>query len=377
MTSGSEGALGVRLAMMRVAGSMMGSGVYLLPASLAAFGSISILAWLATIIVALGLATMFAQLVAGQRDGDPVGFIGAIEQMVGKPAAMSAAGLYWLQGILGNVALALGVTGYAGAVFPLLASPALTLVTPILVVWLLTGLALLGPKLVARIEEWTLSIGLLPVLAAGTIGWFFFDPTLFAASWNVTGRPIAQILPSAMLTILWAYLGLESASLAARFVRDPQRTVPIATIGGVLLASAIYVSACTVVAGIIPAAQLARSSAPFADIALQAGGGTVAVFVAICAAMRASGTLAGWVLLTAESGRLVVTMANAGSRQQSLAFNMIGNALLATAGLAAVAGQPLINAFTTVINLTVFVMLFVYSLATIAWAMMIRSRSRY
>lgn len=376
MSNATEGKLGIRLAIMLVAGSMMGSGVYLLPASLAAFGSVSILAWLATIVVALGLAMMFAHLVAGQRDGDPAGFIGAIERALGKPAAMTAAGLYWLQGILGNVALALAVTGYASVLLPPLAFPAMTLATPIMIVWILTGLALSGPRLVARIEEWTLAIGLLPVLAAGTIGWLLFDPAVFIASWNVTGRSLAEVLPPAMLTILWAYLGLESASLAARFVRDPQRTIPIATIGGVLLASVVYVSACTVVAGIIPAAELARSSAPFADIAKHIGGVTVAVIVATCAALRAGGTLAGWILLTGESGRLVFTMAGAGPRAGSYSRHLTGNALLVTAGLTAAASQPLIDAFTTVINLTVVVMLLVYAIAIAAWAKALRFRKR-
>lgn len=351
--------LGPLPATLLVAGSMIGSGVYLLPASLGQVGSVAILSWVAAIAAAFVFAGVFVRLVA--LPGGDRGFIASITGAFGAPAGFVAAALYWLQAMLGNVALALAVTGYLQAVIPALRHGAAATACTVAVIWTLVLLNLAGPRLVARLEGWTLVLGLIPVLAAATIGWWWFDPAVFAASWNVSGQSWHATLAPTTVLILWAFLGLESACLAAGVVRDPARTLPLATLGGVTLAAAIYLSACTALTGMLPATALAGSSAPFADAAARIGTPALGAIVAWCAALKAAGTLGGWVLLTTESGQLALMREHRGSG--STARHLTVGGILLTIVIIVIADPSVARQFTIVINATVVVMLCVYALA--------------
>lgn len=356
--------LGPLLATLLVAGSMIGSGVYLLPASLGAIGSVSVLAWLAAIVAALVFAGVFAWLAGLGGDGG-LGFVGSIAAAFGPVPGFVAAVLYWLQGVLGNVALALAVTGYLSSLMPGLAQMWPATACTIAVIWLFVGLNLFGPRIVAQLEGWTLLLGLAPVLAAGTLGWLFFDPHLFAASWNVGGKPATQVLPQAVVLVLWAFLGLESACLAPAMLKDPARTAPLATLGGVLLAAIIYLSACTALTGILSARTLAASAAPFADAAGRMGGGSAAALVAVTAAFKAAGTLGAWVLLTSAAGQQATGL-GAPRRIEAKApstANFVANGVLLTVIALLIASPSIAGQFTAVINAAVILMLCVYGMA--------------
>jgi len=211
--------------------------------------------------------------------------------------------LYWISGWIGNVAIALAGTGYLSAFFPVLKAPAAAAGCTLAIIWLVTIINFLGARRVADFEGATLLIGLLPVLGVAVLGWFAFDPAVFAASWNVSGRPDAAAVPATIALIFWAFVGLESASVAAGVVRNPARDVPIATLAGVALAAFVYLAASLAISGLLPAAALAASSAPFADAAGRWVGAAAAALVAGCAVLKALGTLSGWVLVTAEVAR--------------------------------------------------------------------------
>lgn len=364
-TAVTDGKLGLGLATMLVAGTMMGSGVYLLPASLAVVGSSSILAWLIAIVAALLFAAIFANLTGRGAGG---GFVQRIEDAFGARAGFMAAAFYWMQGVFGNVALALAVTGYCGAIVPALTEPNRMLATTLAVLALFTILSLYGPRLIARMEGWTLALGLIPVLGAATIGWFWFDPAVFQQSWNMTSAPVSAHLPSTVVMILWAFLGLESASLAASMVRDPAKTVPRATMLGVLFAALVYLSACTMINGIIPAETLAKSTAPFADMTQNLFGAGLGMAVAICAALRASGALGGWMLVTAESGRLALLAGktDAGQNHRPPARHILANSALLVAICLMMSSGSLSEQFTLVINAAVILMLCTYAMAAAA-----------
>ncbi len=284
-----------------VAGNMIGSGVYLLPATLGAFGSVTVIGWVVSGLAAFLLAGVFV-LLFRLRPGS-VGMVRQVRDGLGRFFGFHASLLYWVGGWVGNVAIAVAGTGYLSIFFPVLndAMPA-TLCT-VGTIWAMTLLNLLGARRVADFEGGTLLIGLLPVLGVGVLGWFAFDPEIFRESWNVTGRTDLQVLPGTLSLIFWAFVGLESASVAAAVVRDPARDVPIATLGGVALAAVVYVAASVAISGLLPAATLAQSIAPFADAAGRWVGAAAAALVAGCAVLKAFGTLSGWLLVTAEVAR--------------------------------------------------------------------------
>jgi APA family basic amino acid/polyamine antiporter len=111
---------------------------------------------------------------------------------------------------------------------------------------------------------------------------------------------------SAILT-LWAFLGLESATVPARNIEKPERNVPLATFWGTLLAALIYILTCSIVVLLLPASQLESSSAPLADVIRMFWGDGVASTLALFAFVSGFGALNGWILLQAEMPRVLAS----------------------------------------------------------------------
>lgn len=298
MTDAEGKKLGPLLATVIVAGNMIGSGVYLLPATLGAIGSISLVGWGIAAAGALVLAGAFAVL-ARLRPHDG-GLVGYVRESFGRLAGFQAGWLYFVTCLAGNVAIALAVTGYATYFLPALKSPAGSAACTVAVLWLVTFAAILGPKAVGRFGAATLVLGLAPILLVAIGGWIWFDPAMLAANWNVTGKPPTGALEASVVSVFWAFLGLESANAVNAVVRHPERNVPIAALGGVALAAVVYIAAAAAIMGIVPAGELAASTAPFALVVQRVLGPAAGMAIALCALVKAAGTLAGWLLVTGQ-----------------------------------------------------------------------------
>src|SRR4029079_18760528 len=140
---------------------------------------------------------------------------------------------------------------------------------------------------------------LVPLVLIGTLGFLWIDGANFTP-FNTSGQSNISAISAAAALTLWAYLGLESATVPAGDVIDPERTIPRATILGVLIAAAVYISVTTVAIGVVPSADLARSSAPLADVARVMWGTVGGVLVAIGAVISTVGALNGFTLLTGQ-----------------------------------------------------------------------------
>jgi arginine:agmatine antiporter len=296
-----ERKIGPALATVLVANNMIGSGIFLLPASLAAIGSMTTIAWVIGLAGALLVAAVFARLgQAAPQAGGPCAYAGAA---FGPYIGFQADVIYWLSGWIGTAAIALTVVGYLASFVPALGAPAARTAAAIAIIWALTLLNVMGPRLVCQLNSLMLVAGLLPIALVATLGWWHFDSRIFWSSWNVTQQPASAVLPASLALVFWAFLGLESASVASAIVVRPQRNVPIATVCGVLLAGVVYFASSTAIMGIVPAAALARSTAPFADAVRVMSGPAIAGIVGLMALCKAVSTLAGWILLLGEIGK--------------------------------------------------------------------------
>jgi arginine:agmatine antiporter len=370
-TSDQAGKLGPFLAMIVVAGGMIGSGIYLLPASLAAFGSLSILGWGLAILGALMLGGVFSFL-AILRPQAP-GLFAYVRDALGPGAGFVAGVVYWAVCWVGNVPIAIGVTGYLSVFFPQLARPPAATLTSLAVLWLLVGANLIGPKFVARLGAWALVLGLAPVFLVAVGGWFYFRPAIFAASWNVTHEALWKAVPASAVIAFFGFLGVEYASVIAPLVREPARNVPIATLGGLAFAALVYVAMSGVIMGILPAAVLVRSSAPVAAAAAPLLGGLVAGAVALCAMLKACGALGAGILAAAETARSDAVMkpigARAGPEQRRVkasAGNLVLVGLMMSLVTVASASPSLGRQFTIVADVTVVLSMAVYTAACVA-----------
>jgi len=288
-----------------VASNMVGSGIFLLPATLATVGSITIIGWLIATVGALLVALILARL--GRLSPLAGGPCAYADEALGPFWGFQSTAIYWVSCWSGNIAIAVTATGYLISLIPLLAPALHAALATVALIWGMTLLNILGPRLVCQFESFALALGLIPIVLIATLGWRYFDPAIFTASWNVQHEPFFSAVPKSLVLVFWAFTGLESASVAAAVVHVPERNVAIATIGGVLIAAVVYIASSSVMMGLIPAAELAKSSAPFVDAASRMLGSVlgpvVGVLVAVLALLKTTGTLGGWILMTAQTGK--------------------------------------------------------------------------
>ena len=211
--------------------------------------------------------------------------------------------LYWLAGWIGNVALAVVGVGYLSYFFPILKEPWVLGMVCVAVMWLFTLINIIGPNLVARVQSVTTILALIAIIGVAIIGWFGFSWETYMDAWNVSGKDSFGAVQGVLNVTLWSFIGVETAAVAAGVVKNPKKNVPIATIGGVSIAAVTYVLSCTAIMGAIPNDQLIKSAAPFADAAKLALGNTGGAVVSFCAAVGCLGSLGGWILATAQSGK--------------------------------------------------------------------------
>ncbi len=281
-----------------VMGNMIGSGVFLLPASLAPYGGVSLLGWLVSTLGALLLALVFARLSrAAPATGGPYAYS---RRAFGDLAGFLVAWGYWISMWCTNAALAVAGVGYLDPFLPsLVRSPATAAAMALAAIWLLSAVNLRGVREAGRVQSATTILKILPLAAVGIGGLFLFDASHFALA-DGGGRAILSGTTATATLTLWAFLGLESATIPASSVRDPARTIPRATIVGTALAAGIYVISTVGVMAVLPRAALAASTAPFSDAATVLAGEWAGAIVALGAAISCFGALNGWILLTGQ-----------------------------------------------------------------------------
>ena len=121
-----------------VVGNMIGSGVFLTPAALAAYGPISIIGWIFSGFCALSLAFVFSRLSSKLpiAHGGPYAFtrIG-----LGDFAGFLVAWGYWISVWCANAAIIVALVSYLGYFFPILNSdPLVAVILGLIILWVVT-----------------------------------------------------------------------------------------------------------------------------------------------------------------------------------------------------------------------------------------------
>jgi basic amino acid/polyamine antiporter, APA family len=347
--------LGFWMCLALVVGNIVGSGVYLLPASLAPYGLNSIFGWLITAGGAIALAVVFAQLsrILPQAGGPYVYARVAFGDGVGFLMAWG----YWMAVWVGNAAVAIATVAYLADLIPWIKNTAYApAIVACVIIWMLTYLNWRGVQQMGALQIVTTILKLMPLIAIIVLGLVLLasgDATLIRA--QPQPFTMSAINASAILT-LWALLGLESATVPAGKVENPERNIPLATLWGTLVAAAIYILACSVVVLLIPGSQLAESSAPFADVVRLFWGEGVASTLALFAFISGFGALNGWILVQGEMPRV---LANEGVFPALFAresrHGTPGASLFITSGL--VTGLVLMNSSRTMVQIFTFIVL--------------------
>ncbi len=244
--------IGPVLATLLVANNMIGSGIFLLPATLATVGSITIIGWVLATVSALVIAAVLAKLgQVAPEAGGPVAYAGTA---LGPYIGFQATVLYWICAWVGNMAIALAAVGYLATFFPALATPLNAAFAAVGIIWLVTLINVFGPRFACQVESVTLVAGLIPILLVATAGWYWFDPARSGSPGTSAGSPRTRRFPAHSCSSTGPSSGWKARRSARRSWRIPRGTCRCATIAGVLLAGVVYIASCTVIMGLIPAA---------------------------------------------------------------------------------------------------------------------------
>jgi putrescine:ornithine antiporter len=285
-----------------VAVNMMGSGIIMLPTNMAKVGAISLLSWIVTALGSMAIAYGFAQ--AGLFNQRPGGMSAYAEDAYGKSGYFVVFLLYFLSLAIGNVAIGISAVGYLAGFFPwLAATPMATCIGLIALLWLTTVANFGGPSITGKIGANTVWGVIIPVAGLSIIGWFWFSSATFAAAWNPNGLSLAEGMGSSIALTLWAFLGMESAAQNSSAVENPKRDVPLACLFGTLGAAVIYILSTTVIQGIVPNADLARSTGPFALAYAQMFNPFIGNIIMALAIFACLGSLLGWQFTIAQTGK--------------------------------------------------------------------------
>ena len=290
--------LGLWSCIALVTGNMIGSGIFLLPSSLAPFGTLAIAGWIVTSIGAICLALVFSRLTPMiPKAGGPYAYT---REAYGDFAGFWVAWGYWIALWTGNAAIAVAFGSYLRVFIPAFEGNMLLCgLAAIGAVWVLTLVNAMGIRSAGFVQIVTVVMKLTPLLAIGTVGLLWLKPVNFEPLVPVGVNPLVAI-SSVMTLTLWAFLGLESATIPADSVQEPARTIPRATIIGTVLSSCVYILSTIAVMGVMPREVLATSQAPFADAARIMWGDAGYYLVGFGAIASCFGVLNGWMLLVGQ-----------------------------------------------------------------------------
>ena len=291
--------IGLITATSLVVGNMIGSGIFVLPATLARFGSVSVLGWIFTATGALILAQIFSNLskIIVNRSGGPYVFA---KEGFGDFIGFLVAWGYWISVWVVNAGIAVAIISALTVFFPELETNAVMAVTLGLgFIWLFTWINIKGVQTSGKIQVVTTILKLLPLVLIIVVGSFFFRLENFP-EFNISGQNDLQAFSAVATLTLFAFLGIECATIPAENVENPEKIVPKATMLGTTITTLVYILGTVVLFGIVPVDELMTSPAPFAEAGMIIGGEYTSYFIAFGAAISAIGALNGWILIAGQ-----------------------------------------------------------------------------
>lgn len=291
--------LGLWMSTSLVVGNMIGAGIFLMPSALASYGGISILGWLFSAAGGFLLAKVFSNLstLVPAKSGGPYTYS---REGLGDFAAFLVAWGYWISIWLANAAITIAFVGAIAVFFPSISdNPVLAIVLGLVTIWGLTWVNSLGIRASGKVQLVTTILKLLPLILIIVGGFFYFDTDNFTP-FNVSGESTFEAISITAALTLYAFMGVESATIPSENIENPEKIIPKATLIGTLLTTLVYIFSTIAIMGMIPLEELSKSAAPFSDAMAIIGGEWGRNLVAAGVAIAAFGALNGWILIQGQ-----------------------------------------------------------------------------
>ncbi len=291
--------IGIWTSTSLVMGNMIASAMFMLPATLSTYGSISLIGWVVSGLGAICLALVFSWLsqLMPVANGGPYAYT---REGLGDFAAFLVAWGYWLSIWSTNAAIAVAFLSYLTVFVPALGVNSMFAVAVGLsAIWLLTWINTRGIRDAGAVQVITTILKIAPLLLV-TIGGLFYINTENYFPFNSSGTSNINAITTTATLTLFAFLGLECATIPSGQVENPEKTVPRATLYGTLAVTLMYILGTVVIMGLLSPSTLQTSKAPFADAAASMWGEWARYLVAGGAVMSTFGALNGWILMQGQ-----------------------------------------------------------------------------
>lgn len=281
-----------------VVGLMIGSGIFMMPALLAPYGGLGLVS-----ILFVGCGTMLIALMLSR--------LTKTIPKVGGPYAYARAGLgdfaafltmwgYSISSWAAVSAMAVAFVGYVTVFSPTLShNPLGSLVAGLSLIWALVALNIRGVREASIIQLTATILKIMPLMLIGGLGVFYAGETTLPA-FNPTDDSAFSVLTTAGIMTMWAFLGIEAATIPADDVIEPEKTVPKVMFWGTITVTLVYLIATFGVMRVVPADVLAVSTSPFSDAATLMLGGIGAKLVAVGAIVSIIGAMNGQILAASQ-----------------------------------------------------------------------------
>ena len=354
-----------------VIGSQIGTGILMLPASLAMYGEFGLLGWCISGGGAIALGCVFGWLcMQFPETGGPHAYV---KHAFGSNVGFFTGWTYWIISwvstsvvVITCISYLAPIAGYDGKITYLILEIGLLLI--------ITGLNLKGLQVAGRAEFFLTLLKFIPFLILPICALTKFDYANIEVSHEIAINMSAdKILAHATMLTLWGFIGLESATTPAGSVENPAHTVPKAIIYGTAAVFFLYLFNSIAVMGMIPSAELAVSKAPYSALTQRLWGGNWHMLISFIAGIICIGTLNAWVLTSGQIGLGLAEskMFPAIFKQKNKSGAPIGSLCISTIGIIPIlimtANDNLAKQITEIIDISVTSFIFVYLICSISY----------
>ena len=344
-------------------GTMIGTGIFMMPVVLAPYGGLSFGGWLiaagGTMAIALSLGRLASRTT---RSGGMQVFV---QDAFGALPGFLVGWINWVACIISTAALAVGFSSYLTAIVPGLSNePGYQAVTALVSIWTVTLILMRGVKEAGFVQ---LALTVLKLIPLGlVIVWgFIAGKAENLPAFNPSGGEPLAILSAATLLTMFSFLGMEVAVMPAGNVKNPTRTVPRAVVVGSATVAVVYILSTAAVMLLIPAGSLASSTSPFAD-AVRGIGAWAPPVITLGALVAIIGSMNGNIFCTAQQSMAAAleglaprAFANL-NKGEAPWVSLVVSSALASALLLLNYSRGLVGAFTFLIMMTTATLLVGY-----------------
>jgi len=364
-----------------VIGIVIGNGVFMLPAILAPYGKLSLVAW-----IIAGIGTIFIALVLGmlaKRHAMQGGIYGYAKETQGDLSGYLIAWGYWISILTAIAAGAVAVTGYLSFFMPAISSNStVSAIVAIAFIWLITAINITGIKTASTFQLVTSLLKLLPLFIISVGALFLGDPAntviVSTVTDNAQQRSTLSLISEMVMITMWAYVGIEAVTLPADNVICPEKNIPRSLIIGTLTATVLYISLSYGVMTLIPLADLSKSTSPLADAASVILGPFGAGFIAVAALISMTSSINANILIVGimpdalAKDKLMPEFFSTKNKAGIPIKTVILSGFLASMLVVMNFSEGLLSAFKTLIMLSTLTVLLPYATSSLAEIIMQR-----